>query len=138
MSEGTSFFSAELKRIRQITGQAERLAVDGNTVFLFLLDEILQGTNSRERQIAVSRICEHLLESGAIGAISTHDLELAEVENLKDRCQTVHFREFFEKNKTGQEEMIFDYVMRQGVSPTTNALKLLELAGLTGFRQVDS
>ena len=59
-------------------------------------------------------------------------------EKMASNHKQIAISEFFEKNKTGQEEMIFDYVMRQGVSPTTNALKLLELAGLTGFRQVDS
>ena len=141
VSDGISFFMAELKRLREITVEAESLAEvsnaereadDGNNrMLLFLLDEILQGTNSKERQIAVIRVCEYLLDSGAIGAISTHDLELAEAEGLKQKCQTVHFREFFEDGVDGKKEMSFDYVMRQGVSPTTNALKLLELVGLS-------
>ena len=80
--------------------------------------------------IAVIRVCEHLLESKAIGAISTHDLELAEADKIRSRCRTVHFREFFEQNPAGQQEMKFDYLMRQGTSPTTNALKLLEMVGL--------
>ena len=121
---------AELKRLRQITLEAERIAGDEKINLLYLLDEILQGTNSRERQIAVIRVCEHLLDSGAIGAISTHDLELAEADSIQDKCRTVHFREFFEEKENGKKEMKFDYVMRQGVSPTTNALKLLELVGL--------
>lgn len=131
VSDGISFFMAELKRLRQITIEAESLAKQPDKTLLFLLDEILQGTNSRERQIAVIRVCEHLLDSGAIGAISTHDLELAEAESIKSKCRTVHFREFFEENAEGKKEMSFDYVMRQGVSPTTNALKLLELVGLS-------
>ncbi|MEC9091997.1 MAG: hypothetical protein VX438_04770 [Planctomycetota bacterium] len=137
LADGLSFFAAELQRIGQITREAQRLADDGETILLFLLDEILQGTNSRERQIAVARICEHLLESKAIGAISTHDLELAEAGSLKGKCQTVHFREFFTQNEVGQEEMQFDYVMRSGIAPTTNALKLLEMVGLTGTRSAD-
>ena len=52
------------------------------------------------------------------------------IETLRDKCHTVHFREFFEDGEDGKKEMRFDYVMRQGVSPTTNALKLLELVGL--------
>ena len=130
ISDGVSFFMAELKRLRQITREAEQLEKDPERVLLFLLDEILQGTNSRERQIAVIRVCEHLLESKAIGAISTHDLELAEADKIRSRCRTVHFREFFEQNPAGQQEMKFDYLMRQGTSPTTNALKLLEMVGL--------
>lgn len=135
VSEGVSFFMAELKRLRQVTVEAEQLAHDENRILLFLLDEILQGTNSRERQIAVIRVCEHLLSAGAIGAISTHDLELAEAESLSDKCQTVHFREFFEEGDDGKKQMKFDYLMRQGVSPTTNALKLLELVGLSPHKE---
>lgn len=130
ISEGVSFFMAELKRLKQIAVQAEKLANDPRRTLLFLLDEILQGTNSRERQIAVIRVCEHLLDCGAIGAISTHDLELADSKKLKSKCRIVHFREFFEKGTDGKQMMKFDYRMRNGISPTTNALKLLELVGL--------
>lgn len=129
VSEGVSFFMAELKRLQQITVEARKLAGVPDRTLLFLLDEILQGTNSRERQIAVISVCRHLLDSGAIGAISTHDLELAAADQLREKCQTVHFREFFTEGE-GRQEMHFDYIMRQGVSPTTNALKLLEMVGL--------
>ena len=98
---------------------------------LYLLDEILQGTNSRERQIAVISVCQHLLNANAIGAISTHDLELAEADAIAKKCETVHFREFFNDGNDGKKEMSFDYVMRKGISPTTNALKLLEMVGLS-------
>jgi hypothetical protein len=130
VSDGISFFMAELKRLRQITVEAENLKQVPGKTLLFLLDEILQGTNSRERQIAVVRVCHHLLESQAIGAISTHDLELAEAPEISNRVQAVHFREFFETSTDGKNEMKFDYLMREGVSPTTNALKLLTMVGL--------
>ena len=96
---------------------------------LFLLDEILQGTNSRERQIAVSRVVRKLIDSGAIGAISTHDLDLATTDDLKKACKTVHFSEHFEEVE-GKRKMTFDYQMKPGIAETTNALKLLEMVGL--------
>ena len=97
---------------------------------LFLLDEILQGTNSRERQIAVVQVLKHLMDSGAIGAITTHDLELADEPELMKIATPVHFRETIRPDAEGEEQMTFDYRMRQGVSPTTNALRLLEMVGL--------
>ena len=93
---------------------------------LFLLDEILQGTNSAERHTAVTRVVRRLTDDGALGAISTHDLELASSEALLSRCSNVHFRETI----TEDDRMTFDYQMRQGVATSTNALKLLELVGI--------
>ena len=127
LASGVSFFMAELKRLKMVVDIAN--SRERNKPLLFLLDEILQGTNSGERHIAVTQVVQSLIRSGAIGAISTHDLELANDGSLGELCETVHFREhFFEKD--GKEVMEFDYVMRQGVSPTTNALKLLKLVGL--------
>ena len=65
----------------------------------------------------------------AIGAIATHDLSLADAPALQAACRTVHFREQFEEGEEGAR-MRFDYTLRPGVTPTTNALKLLELVGL--------
>lgn len=137
LSDGVSFFMAELKRLKQVvdlarehceinrSGQSETPAAP----VLFLLDEILQGTNSQERQIAVASVLEQLLESKAVGFISTHDLDLAEAPEVKAVSQVVHFREYFETH-SGKEVMRFDYRMRPGPTPTTNALKLLQLVGL--------
>ena len=96
---------------------------------LYLLDEILQGTNSAERHIAVMRVVRHLLDTGAIGAMSTHDLALATSRELAGACRNVHFREQIVE-QDGASVMTFDYRMRPGVATTTNALKLLELVGL--------
>jgi DNA mismatch repair ATPase MutS len=70
------------------------------------------------------------MDSDAIGAISTHDLELASDPDLEPRAHVVHFRETIEVTADGTESMTFDYKMREGVTPTTNALRLLELVGL--------
>lgn len=130
LAEGVSFYMAELKRLKGVVDRARSLKQDPNTVSLFLLDEILQGTNSRERQIAVTQVLRHLLDCQAIGAISTHDLELADEPELQAVSNIVHFRETITPDAQGNEVMTFDYQMRVGVSPTTNALRLLELVGL--------
>jgi hypothetical protein len=136
LREGVSFFMAELKRLKEVVDTAEAAALATSPAdsgdrrrVLFLLDEILQGTNSRERQIAVMKVSERLLQFGACGAISTHDLELADQPALQQVSQIVHFREFFDTVE-GQERMRFDFRMRPGPTPTTNALKLLKLVGL--------
>ena len=129
LEDGVSFFMAELKRLKQIVDQSNSLQSVSNRTLLFLLDEILQGTNSVERHIAVTRVLNRLVENGATGAVSTHDLELADSPELSQVCQTVHFRETI--HETGKDRrMTFDYKMRSGVATTTNALKLLELIGL--------
>lgn len=140
LSQGVSFYMAELKRLADVVEHARQLHARAETGtqsdsehprrLLFLLDEILQGTNSRERQIAVTRVLGMLVDSGAIGAITTHDLELADEPELARIAHTVHFRETITPAADGDERMTFDYVMREGVSPTTNALRLLEMVGL--------
>jgi hypothetical protein len=130
LADGVSFFMAELKRLRAITDATREHQQGGSDrVSLVLLDEILQGTNSRERQIAVEQVLDQFVRLGAIVIASTHDLELANCQGVATTAQVVHFREFFE-TIDGQEQMRFDYKMRPGVTPTTNALKLLEMVGL--------
>jgi hypothetical protein len=131
LADGVSFFMAELLRIRKVVDAAGRAAGEGR-VLLYLLDEILRGTNTRERQIAVRRVLAHLLAAGALGAVSTHDLELAEIPELATAVRPVHFRESFEPGaeREGKPVMTFDYKLRPGVATTANALKLLDLVGL--------
>ncbi len=130
LADGVSFFMAELKRLKQVVDAAETIEASGSgRRMLFLLDEILQGTNSRERQIAVSRVVRRLIDRKAIGAISTHDLDLAKTDELASACDPVYFSEQF-KEVDGTKIMTFDYQMKQGIAETTNALKLLELVGL--------
>ncbi|WP_404304899.1 MutS family DNA mismatch repair protein [Neorhodopirellula lusitana] len=130
LSQGVSFYMAELNRLAAVVQHARELAAKPDRRLLFLLDEILQGTNSRERQIAVTRVLGMLIGNGAIGAITTHDLELADEPELLKVANTVHFRETITPDASGDERMTFDYKMRTGVSPTTNALRLLEMVGL--------
>ena len=127
LAEGVSFFMAELKRIQKIVEASDHPRTGGR-VLLYLLDEILRGTNTYERQVAVRRVLLHLLRRDAIGAISTHDLQLAEVEDLIAVAVPVHFQETLHPG--GDQPMTFDYRMRPGVATTVNALKLMELVGL--------
>ena len=129
LADGVSFFMAELKRLKEVVDTAAEFETERQKTMLFLLDEILQGTNSRERQIAVSRVVRKLIDENSIGAISTHDLDLATTEELAAACRTVHFSEQFHE-VDGERKMTFDYRMLPGIAETTNALKLLEMVGL--------
>jgi DNA mismatch repair ATPase MutS len=98
-------------------------------MLLFLLDEILHGTNTVERQIAARRIILHLLGLGATGAVSTHDLTLADAPELAAVGRPVHFSEQFTRGADGLT-MSFDYRLRPGIATSTNALHLMEMIGL--------
>ena len=129
LEDGVSFFMAELKRLKTVVDRSVELQ-NGQFGLLFLLDEILQGTNSIERHIAVARVIRQLVANNAIGAVSTHDLELSSNTDIQDLCRTVHFREQITNGPDG-EQMTFDYKMQEGVAPSTNALKLLQMVGLS-------
>ena len=133
LADGVSLFLAELKRLKSIVEQAGDCDAPGQPALVFLLDEILHGTNSRDRQIAVRRVIDRLLAQHAIGAISTHDLELAAAPSLASACRAVHFRETF-VGEGSERKMTFDYRLRPGIASTTNALELLDMVGLTGDR----
>jgi DNA mismatch repair ATPase MutS len=129
LERGISLFMAELQQLKRVVDAGEAAA--DSRLLLYLLDEILHGTNTAERQVAVREVLSHLLERPAIGAISTHDLELATTEPLASAAVPVHFRETI--HPEGHEPpMTFDYVLRDGVATSTNALKLVRLVGLTG------
>ncbi len=125
--EGVSLFMAELRRMKQIV-EAARSAPDDRAV-LFLLDEMLQGTNTAERRIAARRIIAHLLSAHAIGAVSTHDLTLLDGSELEPRALLKHFSEQV-TYEDGKPKMTFDYDLRDGLATSTNALVLLKILGL--------
>jgi energy-coupling factor transporter ATP-binding protein EcfA2 len=130
LEQGISYFMAELKRLKDIVDIARATRDDHTTTLLFLLDEILHGTNTTERQIAARQIIGFLLEAGATGAVSTHDLSLADAPEFVTQAQRVHFTETFERHKDGTLSMTFDYQLHPGLATSTNALKLMEMAGL--------
>lgn len=121
LQAGASRFYAEITRLRQIVG-----LTDGERRVLFLLDEILHGTNSHDRQIGAEKVVHGLIDRGAIGLITTHDLALARiVDELAPRAANVHFEDHFEDG-----QMRFDYRLRSGVVQRSNALELMRSVGL--------
>ncbi len=124
--DGISFFMAELQRIKHIVNLTMAEHKKDRTV-LFLLDEILQGTNTVERREIVQRVIANLTRNQAMGAVTTHDLALAETREITQNADLIHFREHFERDSQGKPKMTFDYKIRTGVATTTNALKILEV-----------
>ncbi|HMJ14760.1 MAG TPA: DNA mismatch repair protein MutS [Polyangiaceae bacterium] len=121
LESGVSHFYAEISKLKAVVDAT----AEGQPV-LFLLDEILHGTNSRERQIGARWVMSELLQRGAIGAVSTHDMELCRLdEPLMSRVTLVHFRENVENGR-----MTFDYKVRPGAVTAGNALRLMQLIGL--------
>lgn len=141
LAEGISYFMAGLQRLKRVVDAARtrrppsRSAIESPTDpphrdtprTLYLLDEILQGTNSAERRIAARSVLRKLIGTRAIGAVTTHDLSLADADDLNDRAVPVHFTESVEEDAG---ELIFDYRLRDGIATSTNALMLLQIAGL--------
>ena len=127
LEEGVSLFMAELLRLKAIVEAAK--CADVARPVVYLLDEILHGTNTAERRIAARTILQHLLGATAIGAVTTHDLSLAEDQALAPAAVPVHFTEAFER-RDGVPVMTFDYALRPGLATSVNALKLLEILGL--------
>ncbi len=125
LAHGVSFFLAELQRLKQVIDAADTAA---DRPVLYLLDEILQGTNTAERQIASRRVLHHLASTHAIGAVSSHDLTLIEGSGLDANAVPVHFSEQFSEDGDGPA-MTFDYRLRPGLATSSNALKLMRLLG---------
>jgi MutS domain V len=122
LQDGSSRFYAEITRLRKIYD----LARDGGPSLLFLLDELLQGTNSNDRRIGAEGIVHAMLNRGAIGLVSTHDLALAEIGgSLNGQLCNVHFQEEFENGR-----MHFDYKLQAGVVTKSNGLELMRSIGL--------
>ncbi len=129
LERGVSYFMAELQRLKRVVEAARACRERGDRRLFYLLDEILQGTNTDERQIAARRVIMYLVEQGALGAVSTHDLGLADVEDVARAARPVHFTETFRDGLAGTE-MTFDYKLRPGIATSTNALRLMEMVGL--------
>ncbi len=130
LEQGISYYMAELQRLKQVVDTALETQAEGERVLLFLLDEILHGTNTSERQIAARHIIGYLLSIGATGAVSTHDLTLADSPQFTKESTMVHFTEQFERGADGRPVMSFDFKLRPGLATSTNALKLMEIVGL--------
>ena len=118
---GVSRFYAEILRLRQILDQTA-----GELPVLFLIDEFLHGTNSHDRRVGAEALARGLVERGAIGLITTHDLALADIaEGLGTRAANVHFEDQIENGR-----IHFDYELRPGVVRKSNAIELMRSVGL--------
>ncbi len=121
LGSGVSHFYAELNKLKAVLD-----ATNGEAPVLFLLDEILHGTNSRERQIGARWVISELLSRGAMGAVSTHDMGLARLpDEMMAHVTLVHFRESVDSGK-----MSFDFKIRPGPVTAGNALRLMRTVGL--------
>ncbi len=129
LEQGVSYFMAEIRRLKLVVDRAQAARESRGRALLYLLDEILHGTNTAERQVAARQVIRHLIDLGAIGAVSTHDLTLADAPDLAAASQAVHFTEQFTRGPDGPR-ISFDYRLRPGLATSTNALKLMEIVGL--------
>jgi hypothetical protein len=121
LQAGHSRFFAEIVRLRQLVDLAR-----ARPPLLFLLDEILHGTNSSDRRAGAEGLVRGLLAHGALGLVTTHDLALAQmVDGLDGRAENVHFEDRIEA-----EQLVFDYRLRDGVVTRSNALALMRAVGL--------
>ena len=122
VQDGLSYFYAEVKRLQALLAAIE---VGDDLPVLFLIDEIFRGTNSRERLIGSRSYIRALSQSRAMGLVATHDLELIKLADEIAGVTNYHFRE-----EVFDGRMVFDYRLRPGPCPTTNALKIMRLEGL--------
>jgi len=121
LQEGSSRFYAEITRLRQIVDFAGK-----NPPLLFLLDELLQGTNSKDRRIGGEGIVRALADRGSIGLVSTHDLALTDISGpLDGQLRNVHFQD-----ELAGGRMTFDYTLHEGVVTKSNGLELMRSIGL--------
>ena len=121
LQEGRSNFYTEILRIRRVFELA-----DGAKPLLYLFDELLEGTNSKDRRIGAEGLLQALIARKAIGIVSTHDLALTEITGpLGAAVQNQHFQD-----SVVNGEMSFDYKLREGVVAKSNALELMRLIGL--------
>jgi hypothetical protein len=120
LQRGASYFHAELGKLRMVVRD-----LDQGPPVLFLLDELLRGTNARARATGAHSVLVHLLARKALGVVATHDIGLKHLEEELPHVHNVHFTDVFEDG-----EMRFDYRLRPGPVTTSNALRLLAMAGI--------
>ena len=122
LADGFSFFYAEVRRLQALLAALQEA---GERPLLFLIDEIFRGTNNRERLIGSRAYIRALANGNGLGLVATHDLELVQLADELLGLKNYHFRDAVENGR-----MVFDYKLHQGPCPTTNALKIMQLAGL--------
>ena len=122
ITDGFSYFYAEVKCLKYLL---DELKCADATPLLYLIDEIFRGTNNRERLLGSRAYVRALLGENGIGLLATHDLELAGLAEQNVRVHNYHFRDQVLDGK-----LVFDYKIQPGPSPTTNALKIMQMEGL--------
>ncbi len=122
LENGISFFYAEVRRLR---ARLDALETDDPRPVFYLVDEIFRGTNNRERLVGSRSLIRALVDQPGMGLVATHDLELVQLADAFEAIDNYHFRETVDDG-----QMVFDYTLRAGPSPTTNALTIMRLAGL--------
>ena len=121
LQRGASYFQAELQRLRLVVHRAE-----AEPPILFLLDELLRGTNAKARHVGARAVVSHLIERGGMGFVATHDVALSKLEDERPgKVGNVHFTDVISDGV-----MTFDYHLRPGVVRTSNALRLLAEVGI--------
>jgi hypothetical protein len=121
LQEGRSSFFTEILHIRKVFD-----AANGAVPMLFLFDELLEGTNSKDRRIGAEGLIQGLLKRHAIGIVTTHDLALTEIAAaVGNVLRNMHF-----EDQVADGKMKFDYRLREGVVEKSNALELMRLIGL--------
>ncbi len=125
VTDGYSYFYAEVKRLKALLTAIESGEQQREAPLFFLIDEIFKGTNNRERLIGSESYISALAEHHCPGVISTHDLDLVKLADRLPALKNYHFRE----DVIGGH-MVFDYTLREGPCPTTNALKIMQMEGL--------
>lgn len=120
LAKNISTFYAEILRIKSIVESSA-----GERPVFFLLDEVFKGTNSLDRHTGAKMLIKKLIQNGAVGLVSTHDLELGELEKELSSVKNGHFREHYHNN-----HLHFDYRLHPGISNTRNALYLMKAAGV--------
>jgi DNA mismatch repair ATPase MutS len=121
LQEGKSRFYAEITRVRQIMDLAS-----GRPRLVFLLDEIFHGTNSADRRVGAEAVVRALVDRGAIGLVTSHDLAIAQIaDDLAPLAANVHFEDHLEGDR-----IAFDYRMKAGPVRKSNALALMRAVGL--------
>ncbi len=122
VTDGFSYFYAEVRCLRDLL---EKLRSPDPRPLLFLVDEIFRGTNNRERLIGSRAYVKAAARENGVGLLATHDLELASLAEADPALTNYHFRDFVQDGR-----LVFDYKIWPGASPTTNALKIMQMEGL--------
>ncbi len=122
ITDGFSYFYAEVKCLKRLLDELE---AKDTAPLLYLIDEIFRGTNNRERLLGSRAYIQALLGARGVGLLATHDLELAGLAELRAQVHNYHFRDDVSAGK-----LVFDYKIRAGPCPTTNALKIMQMEGL--------